>query len=512
MASWFTNMGVLTITSGWSECRKANQFCVAYPSLSPEMNISDALDAKTWFEQALWWQPDSAVTRLHLAGVYFSLGWRFKAVQTAYPLKTYPPARNPLVSAGRAPGRYEHYLFLAEQLLLAEKWSDAVQNFRLGLAFGHDQSLPIDLQLFYQALSQDYLQQFKASPNNPRLAFLVGKYKYFGNMPDARQWFERALEIGQGDASYAPEMGQALLYLGQLEESASSTAQAQAFYQDAIAIAPGLREAHVRLLINLREQNKNQAAAQVENHLLELGPTYLLGRQSADASYQLPAPGVFSGDWTLVGYDLDQEQLENGGLLDIWLWWLPPAKPFKSSTGRQWVRIGEYWVEQRQVHNLYPNAGFEWGTDPTGIPLAQDRSLYQSSPENLRVITTKRDGLETQVLAAFNDEQNPSVALASHPTLANPAQYYLMAGWLWDTSRAANIGRNCWWQDGGGPYYIAYEKQEPFRPLETWVHVADLNILFPDQHPDGCETLLIHYMNQEQAMWDDILWVEIEKP
>ena len=477
------------------------------------MNISDALDAKTWFEQALRWQPDSAITRLHLAGIYFSLGWRVKAVQTAYPLETYPPGRSPLVSAGQASGRYEHYLFLAEQLMLAKKWPEAVQNFRLGLAFGYDQSLPIDLQLFYQALSQDYLQQFKVSPNNPRLAFLVGKYKYFGNMPDARQWFEQALEMGRGNASYATEMGQSLLYLGQLEEAASNTTQAQAFYQDAIAIAPGLREAHVRLLINLREQNKNQAAAQVEKQLLKLGPTYLLGRQSADASYQIPAPGAFPGDWTLVGYDLDQEQLENGGPLDIRLWWISPASNFQPSAKRQWLRVGEYWVEQRQVYNLYPNAGFEWGTDPTGIPLGQAGSVYQSSPDSLRVIITKRDGQETHVLAAFNDEQNPSVGLASYPTPVDPANYYLMAGWLWDTSRAANIGRNCGWQDGGGPYYIAYETQEPFRPLKTWVHVADLNILFPGEQPNGgCETLLIHYMNQEQAMWDDILWVEIEKP
>ncbi len=163
--------------------------------------------------------------------------------------------------------------------------------------------------------------------------------------------------------------------------------------------------------------------------------------------------------------------------------------------------------------NMFPNAGFEWGTRGDGIPLGQKAELYGAAPGSLQVRKVSRNGLDTLALASNNSPENPQIALEGFFLVVDPNMYYLMAGWLWDEAGFANIGRNCVWEGGGMPYYIAYDF-EPRRPRSTWVHVADLNVTFPGHQPTyDCEVLLINInKTKSTALWDDILWIPLLSP
>jgi tetratricopeptide (TPR) repeat protein len=507
ISSALTNAGMVALVKA-GLCKKGDLTCHTN-YLRLEENQAQGERARRWLETALTWQPNSLDIRLHLAEVYFGLGLRHQAADMAAVLASYPAGRSPLVDSGVS-RHYEHYLLNAEQMATEGRWTEAVQNFRIGLAWGGNQTLPIDILDFNNALANLYMEQAQANPATARMLYLTGKYLFrSGNWPAALSWLEQAAAI-KGTGKLTPEdAGRVQTYTGQILEGQGDLAGASKAYEQAIADSPNLREGYVYLIHLLLVEGETSSADRIRTRLATLGPGTILGRQAIN--FQVPDPVTLPDGWTLEGYDLDEETLESGGPIEMLLWWQKPGNTIME--GEAWTQAGSYWLERRTVTNLFPNAGFEWGTRQDGIPLGLNREFYGAAAGSLEVRSVLRNDLNTLALFANNDVQNPNVAVVSFPIQVDPAGYYLMAGWLWDEERSANIGRDCSWKGGAAPYYIAYGDLEPHRPFSTWVHIADLNVAFPGKQPvDSCNVILVNYRSEKKAIWDDILWVPISSP
>ena len=67
-----------------------------------------------------------------------------------------------------------------------------------------------------------------------------------------------------------------------------------------------------------------------------------------------------------MGYDIDEELLQQVKGLELLLWW---QRDGEIPAVGDWTRVGDYRILRQQVTNLFPNAGFEWGVDEDGIPM-----------------------------------------------------------------------------------------------------------------------------------------------
>jgi tetratricopeptide (TPR) repeat protein len=505
--SALTNASMLLLVK-ISACKPVGLLCYPYQRL--EGKAAQGNQAKLWLEEALKWQPDSKTIRLHLMEVLSGLGFHNEAAKLSVPLTSFPAGRSFLLPIG-LPQDYNYYLITGQQMAMAGNWPEAVKDYRLGLAWGWDQTSPSDLQGFYFALAGFYKEQASADPAAVRNDYLTGKYLFLGGYKaEALSWLEQAIaKVGVGGLS-PEEMGRAYIDIGQIFEAQGNLAEARLALEQAVNEAPHLREAYVHLIQLLYTQGETLTAGQMETQLAALGPGTILGRQAIN--YQVLTPVALPDGWTLVGYDLDEESLESGGPLEILLWWQKPDNV--NVEGKAWTQAGPYWLEWRTVTNMYPNAGFEWGTRSDGLPLGQKEGLYGTA-SRLEVKQVLRDGMDTHVLFANNNAQVTRVALESYLNQIDDTKYYLMAGWIWNEDRNGQIGRSCIWKVEtnyyGNTYY--YIGNDPHEPTNNWVHIADLNIAVPDQiSGNNCSILLMNYGTKSRAAWDDILWIPISSP
>lgn len=507
VSALWANTGLLALLKTLP-CDLDNYMCqspYAYPPMLWEGNEVALRQAKNRLETALAYNPESPAIRLHLAEIYFAQGERWNSVDV-FPVETNNMSVSPLLQEGR----YEYHLTRARQLMQAERWEEAVHEFQLGLGWGGELTLPIDHRDFFLAVARMHREHTTVDRANIRSMYLAGKYlARAGHWAEALPLLNRAINSAS-DALMPEERGWAYTHLGRVLQQQGKTLAAREAFMEAIAYAPDLREPQIRLLKLLRDTGAIQIAQSIEAQLVKQGPGFILGQQGE--GYEVGNPTTLPNGWTLVGYDVDGESLETGAPIELLLWWSTESST--RTENQTWTRIGGYWVEQRQVINLFPNAGFEWGVREDGIPLGHDRELYGATPGSLRVELFSRDGRETNVLMADNNPQAERVSLISRKIQVDPDSYYLMAGWLQDQDKhsQANIGRNCMGEQfrPGGPYYIAY--RTALRPLQTWIHIGDLATPFPDEIPDICEVLVINYQNDGRAIWDNILWVRLGLP
>ena len=499
-----TNFGLVSLLKAhacdpdWFVCRA---FPAPYPLAAFAGNQGVLQKARDWFEVALKLQPGSDALRLHLAETAFAQGDRQKAVQYLAEIKTIDPARSPLMQDQR----YEARIVNARQEAAQGDWQAAVRDFRLGLAWGDERTLPVDEQDYFRALAEVEKANFTKNRADIDAIYRAGRYlAQAGDWQAAVSYLERSeimLRLPPRQAAWA------LTTLGRFNEAQGDVRSAIASYQYAILMDPALRQPALRLLPLLKVFGADMTADQIEQSLVHNGPTYRIGAQGEFYQYFVPIT-VLDG-WTLIGYDLDEEMLEQAKSLEIYLWWQSDGKRPK---GEGWTKVGDYWVQRQVVKNLFPNAGFEWGANENGIPLGHDHEFYNAPVGSLVVETKNRAGLVTQVAAANNSPSVHHVALVSRKIPVDLNSQYLMGGWIWDQGGSATIGRSCNGQgpDPISPYYLfGYQQQ----PLQTWVHYAYVSEPFPGFNSEACEALLMNDANSESpAFWDNVLWVRIQNP
>jgi tetratricopeptide (TPR) repeat protein len=484
----------------WFDCKHA-----ADRSLSPPAprQLNQLTRALALLESAERWSP-SAITRLHLATVRFLAGDRQSALSLLSQAASYPPGRSPLLSEGR----YEYYLTRARAAMQSEKWMGAINDFHKAMVLEPDRILPVDDRDLYIALAAEQTQEAEADASNARAAYLAGKY-----LIQAGAWSEgldllrkTRIEDNSGQLP-ATELTMAELYSARALRETRDVSAAQAALEKAIRRSPELRLPYIDLLELLRKTGNSTHARDVEQRLATLGPKFRLGQFGSD--FSLDQPTVLPNGWRLVGYEVDEQLLEWTTWVDLVLWWEAPAGV---QPGDAFLHVDGYWLQRQTVRNLFPNSGFEWGTDDRGIPLGHGREYYAAPKGSLGVETSDRNGEPTQVLWAQNNASVQHVALISEPFVVDASAYYLMAGWLRDEDQLAKLGRLCVEQRFGPDLSYYIESPEGGRPAGDWLHIANLAPAIPGGSPINCETFVSNSNSRGKSSWDNVLFVRLPTP
>lgn len=487
--------------AGWFVCR-SQPFVLRTPT-TPEQQ-KHLMAAQQWLRTSQMLSSATPSARLHLSTAQYVQGDRAAAARGVGALAVSLPAgRSPLL----APGRPEHALVRARHHMQRQQWQAAVDDFRQATVLDPHSLQPVDDQDWYRALAGVGLENAAVRLGDPRPPYLAGKYLVLaGDHSAALPWLEAARSHPGSSQLSSMEGAWLDVYLARALQASDQLDQARRVLSEALARTPDFRPALIELLRVAQARGDSVAAQQAEAALQTLGPTYRLGQHAE--GFAADAPAHLDTGWTLVGYEVDEQVLEQTSAVDLTLWWEAPSE--KAAADGLW-RVGHYWLQRQTVRNLFANAGFEWGVDDRGIPAGHAREYYGVPADNLRVVATDLNGEPTQVLAGSTTLSHDRVALVSFPLPVDPGGYYLMAAWLRDSDRLSRVGRLCVERRFGPEigYYISPDRN---RPSQTWIHVADLAPASPDRSPISCSTFLLNINSQDTALWDRVLFARVEVP
>lgn len=463
--------------------------------------------AARWLDTRQKWSSAVVMAQLHTASIQYVQGNRAAAAATLQTLQTLgaslPDGRSPLLT----PTRAEYWLVQAQQYLHDKQWHAAVDSFRQATILDPYSLQPVDDKDWYRALANAEMAKAEASLGDAYPAYLVGKYQALaGDFSAAIPWLEMVRSSSTAVQFTEAERGWLAVYLAQALWASDQLDRARCVLDEELARAPDFRPALIELWTVTQAQGDLVAAQQVEVALQSLGPTYRLGQHAegfaADASVRLDS------GWTLIGYEVDEQVLEQASAVALTLWWESPPG-VTPAAGFQ--RTGKYWLQRQTVRNLFANAGFEWGVDEHGIPVGHAREYYGVPPSNLQVIAADLNGEPTQVLAGSTTASHDRVALLSFPVPVDGGGYYLMAAWQQDRDRLSRVGRLCV-ERRFGPDVGYYVYPDRNRPSQTWVYVADLAPASPDRSPISCSAFLLNSNSKDTALWDRVLFARVEAP
>jgi tetratricopeptide (TPR) repeat protein len=283
-------------------------------------------------------------------------------------------------------------------------------------------------------------------------------------------------------------LADALYRLGMRCEDEGNTEGAISGYRQALELDSRVITAMARLAAIYERDGDADQAELWKRRLAELKPDYAVGQDVGDG-------------WYLVGYDLDEQELQDSREIDIWLYWVS-ASPYETSTPG-WYRAGDRWVQLTTVYNQAFNGGFEQGKAgafelPLGWYITQD-----SQVELPARALAERGGAETFVASL----RGPGiVALCAEHYARTPNAIYLHSAWVRsDGTTAADVG--CVWNVAGSNAwtYIIREARDT-----VWTHYAGIEAL--GEGATGCRPCVYKRGEGGEVQFDDVLLVSLEPP
>lgn len=503
LAALYTNIGMVTLLKAeacdlnWYRCRGSPS---PYPMILSEKNRDSLLGSKNILEKAWRLNPHSTAIPLHLAEIGFSLGNR----DTSGALLNLLPEPEQRISPLLIATRYEAQLEFARQAVERKDWFKAIKHFRLGLAWGDERTLLTDEADYFLALVEAEKSTLGEQPYDPQRLYRIGRYYAQAEERNAAFDYLSAL-LSQGSLEKR-QKARVNHLLGQLYEADGETESALTFYAYSIEQDPEFREGYYDLIRCLNQDGKRTEAAQYQEKLSNLGPSYYLGVEGENFQSHLPVAA--NEEWTLVGYEIDEEILEQAKTLTLLLWWI---KKGDSPESGDFIRVGKYWIQRQSVTNLYPNAGYEWGVDEKKLPLGFDREYYGAPKGTFQVVEEERNGRKTQVLIANNGAEVNMSGLITKEFLVKSGSFYLLGGWGENQDQQVNMMINCWQEDQlpSTNYYVSYRTFS--RPMGEWIHNADLAVLSHKKDYAKCTVFAINQANLP-AQWDNLFVFRISTP
>ncbi|MEZ4860947.1 MAG: hypothetical protein R3C14_06550 [Caldilineaceae bacterium] len=395
--------------------------------------------------------------------------------------------------------RIQHHMLRAEQYSDQQEWTSAVQEMRLGFALAGEDITPDSLQLFYTWLANSY-----AEAQHPNQLQLAKALQRAGEVERARVILEEmiaALPVQHKDGEAYVELGWSYWKLGRKREAIAN-------WTAALEISSSAR-ACFALAFTSNLSAIMESVCQDTVH-----PHYILGAASGDRQHI--EPYQLTNGAQLIGYDVDEDLLELGPVVELLLWWqLPPTLSSPNGVG---VRIGDWWIQRYTGYNLVANAGFEWPGGQELLPTGYESLLFGTQSGLLRVESVTRNGASTKVLImdnATNPVQQMGILGEAHKVYPN--QLYLMAGWEYESLTAGYAG--CWRRgENLGPYY--FEDTVTSYALAQWTHYAtaaylnaryfpNLNIVKDISEPIICRPIVLNFHSSARTMFDDVFIVRL---
>lgn len=407
-------------------------------------------------------------------------------------------------------------LFLARQAREQGDTADAIRYLRTALTCGLPELGDIVYEEYEQELERAlavYFEHRWLSEGQAKWALKAAKY-YWRTGEYIRAFELAVAALNTGELSLAPK-GEALLLEAMGMESRGDLQTAVALYEHALSYNPRLVEAYLRLIELSKRIGDFEQAALWTQRLERLEPLY-------DVNQTLPLRGGMfrrsAGDgpgewlwaeipvaerWTLMGYDIDEDLLEDGTRVPVTLFWRLPAGT--TPEGENWHQAGDHWLQIVEAVNLVPNAGFEWDMPadkvlPTGFPFL---SYPGQSLANQAIGVTERADQRTQVLELKNTNGVTTVGLRSLGCEVTDG-FYLQGGWLRTIDARANLGR--YWLGSNLSY--DYVVSPHSSSLPQWTHWAAITRPAPDAQK--IQVFLLSWNNSGRVQFDNLVMFKLE--
>jgi tetratricopeptide (TPR) repeat protein len=498
------NVGLLSVFHA-QECPAEQVICQLRGKLMPLIiwkgNEQNLQKAEYYLRKSVQVDPEGYSAKIHLAEVLFSLGNRLDTIQ----LLRQVDLDSDNTSALFDDQRYEAQLMQAWEAYEREDWEQALIHFRLGLFWGGEHTSAVDEEAYLKTLANWNLGQAGKS-----LQEIDAKYKAGVFLAQAGDWIRATSYLTEVTNSNDPailpqEKARAHHLLGRSKELDGNILGASFDYQKSFEIDPTDHDNLLRLIDNYTHLDKVDLADQLIGRLSEDGPALRLGIIGNE--FQEERPALFRNGWKLIGYDTDENLLEELHRLEVILWW---EMPENSIPPQDMIQIGDYWLQRQVITNLMPNPGMEWGVDDRGIPLGYEREGYGAPQGSITIVEAGVGDQVTHVLMAKNSPEVRQIALVSKEIWVDAGSLMLMAGWSYDQERMANIGRDC---EGsqyipGRPFFLG--DSEILRPVDEWVHMASVAEPVPGKIPEKCHILILNFEASSEALWDKLVWARIK--
>lgn len=216
-----------------------------------------------------------------------------------------------------------------------------------------------------------------------------------------------------------------------------------------------------------------------------------------------PVGQTLDRDWTLVGYDVDEELLVRGGPVDVLLFWEGPARADVDTQREGWYQAGERWVQVLSgVENLLLNGGFQMGV--LGFP----HDIYGTDPATRRLAADVRTGMPTTVALLANTETQSRTSFVSQWVPVQPEALYLQSGWIRTEGGRAYLGRR--WAGDTPEKADSYGYTAAGVRVQNWQHFAE--VIRPPQDATQARIRLLNSDSEGQAYFDNVVFIEIESP
>jgi tetratricopeptide (TPR) repeat protein len=411
-------------------------------------------------------------------------------------------------------------LYLARQAMRQGNAGDTVKYLRQALTC----RLPeLDQQVYEayeleleRALALEYARRWQQRPDQAQWALRASKYYWRTNQPEeAVAWSRVALAVSGPNALSPERRGEAFLLQALSLEKQGDEDRAWPLYEEALRANPRLVIAYLKMIEAAEERGDSDRARTWRSRLVELKPEYPVNQalpQGEEVFYRPPGGGPSdwvwdktpgSGRWILLGYNLDEDLLEDGVLVPVILFWRVPSGLV---AGSRWVATGDHWLQFAEVINLVPNAGFEWdapanGLLPAGFPYP---NYPNQSAENVGIVMAERNGSTTQVVELRNTDQVQTMGLRS---LRCPVSdgLYVQGSWVRTIDARANSGR--YWTGGGLAY--SYVVNPHSSSLPEWTYWA--GIARPTPNTSAFEVFLLNWNNSGRAQFDELVMFRLEE-
>jgi hypothetical protein len=224
------------------------------------------------------------------------------------------------------------------------------------------------------------------------------------------------------------------------------------------------------------------------------GPANAVATPEAGTSAQ---SGGATGQWRLVRYEVDEDQLARDEPADLKLYWMPlpgvepvPSADFYRQADGEWVQV------IRQVRSLVPGGGFEQAGALSSFP----NDLFKTPAETRQVVADTRNGQATKVGVLRNSSQYKQTSLVSASIAVNPKRLYLQAGWLHTSAGGVGYLGRLWLPKGG---YDSFVKSDS----PNWFHYDQ--IIQPPPDATQVQIGAANLNSTGQVYCDDLIFVEM---
>jgi hypothetical protein len=215
------------------------------------------------------------------------------------------------------------------------------------------------------------------------------------------------------------------------------------------------------------------------------------------------------GEWTLLGYDVDEARLVRGEPVEMWLFWQPPAECKQATSSVPNVyQVGERWVQVLGYSvNRLGNGGFELGvtnSSPVGFP----DDLYRADPSTRQLARERRPTGETTVAMLNNPEgvENSSFMTTWMPV--DEDRLYLLGAWVRSVEGRAAVNLQWHIPTDTPPFKDTYVGVA-VGPTD-WVHYAGVIEMPPGA--TMARVRLFGWGEYARAVFDNVTFVEMQRP